>query len=59
MRLVKRSEILLLWGITALLLGFFIPEDFVVNHDILYTWSIIFITGSIITSAVEEKKCRT
>ncbi len=54
--MIKRSGILLLFGITTLLLSVFAPEDVIKHEANLLVYSIIFFTGSIITSAVESKK---
>lgn len=54
--MIKRSEILLLFGITTLLISVFAPNGMIAHEGNILIYSIIFITGSIITSAVESKK---
>ena len=54
--MIRRSEILLLLGITTLLLSVFVPEGTIRHEGNLLIYSIIFFTGSIITGAIEDKK---
>ncbi len=57
--MITRSTILMLMGLSTLLLSIFLPEDMIKHDGNLLIYSIIFFTGSIITSAVEKHKCHT
>jgi len=46
----------MLLGIFSLLVSVFVPADMIAHEGNLLIYSVIFITGSIITSAVESKK---
>ena len=46
----------MLLGAFSLLVSVFAPEGMIVHEGNLLIYSIIFITGSIITSAVEDLK---
>jgi len=48
--MIKRSEILVLWGIGTLILGIHFGDSQ------LFTYSAILFTGSVITGAIENKK---
>jgi len=54
--MIFRSTILMLLGLSTLLLSVFLPDDMIKHDGNLLIYSIIFFTGSIITSAVENKK---
>jgi len=53
---MNRSLILNLFGIASLILGVALPEDAIKHHGNLFIYAIIFFTGAIITSAIEDKK---
>jgi len=54
--MIKKSDILCILGLLTLTLGIGAPY-FDLGNDHLFVFSIIFFTGSIITSAIEDKKC--
>ena len=53
---MNRSFILNLFGIASLILGIALPEDVIRYHGNLFIYAIIFFTGAVITSAIEDKK---
>ncbi len=57
--MILRSTVLMLMGLGTLLLSIFLPDDMIKHDGSLLIYSIIFFTGSIITSAVENHKCHT
>lgn len=56
--MIKKSETLTLTGLLALTLGIGLPY-FDLGNEHIFVFAIIFFTGSIITSAIEDKKCHT
>ena len=55
MRLVTRTDVLNIFGATSLLIAI-VGIPFGIDSSNFVTYAVIFITGAIITSAVENKK---
>jgi len=53
---MNRALILSLFGVVSLILGVVLPEDAIRYHANLFIYTIIFFTGAIIISAIEDKK---
>jgi len=54
---IKRSESLTIFGFFTLILGIVMPH-FDLGNDNLFVFAVIFFTGAIITSAIDDKKCQ-